>query len=99
MIETFTSLHQMKIYKLIALSTAHLHPLEAAKIEEVASVSDQHCSLVSTAPEYTMRTFYKDKGLVCLSEVLKLMKEKYDAEYVLFDPDVDVTDELKEYDW
>jgi len=87
----------MEITKLITLSTAHLHPLEAEKIDEFAYVSNKECALVNTAPE--MRDFYYQGGLVCLTELLKVLQEKYQADYVLFDPDANTTDELKVYDW
>jgi hypothetical protein len=53
--------------------------------------------MFSTEPE--MRSFYKNADLVCLAELLQQVKEKYDSHYVLFDPDVTVSDEFKSYDW
>jgi len=38
-------------------------------------------------------------GLVCMCDLLKLMREKHNADYVLFDPDANTTDELKIYGW
>ena len=87
----------MQIHNLIILSTAHLHPLEAAKIDEYAYVGNKECALVSTVSE--MRDFYYKGGLVCLCDLLKLVQEKHNADYVLFDPDANTTDELKVYDW
>jgi len=87
----------MQIYNLIILSTAHLHPLEAAKIDEYAYVGNKECALVNTSPE--MRDFYYQGGLVCMCDLLKLMREKHNADYVLFDPDANTTDELKIYGW
>ena len=87
----------MQIHNLIILSTAHLHPLEAAKIDEYAYVGNKECALVNTSPE--MRDFYYQGGLVCMCDLLKLMQEKHNADYVLFDPDANTTDELKVYDW
>jgi hypothetical protein len=54
------------------------------------------CS-VNTEPE--MRSFYKNADLVCLSELLGQVLEKYDVQYVMFDPDVSVTEDFKSYDW
>lgn len=87
----------MEITKLITLSTAHLHPLEAEKIDKFAYVANCEQALVNTSPE--MRDFYYQGGLVCLCDLLKVMQEKYDAGYVLFDPDANTTDELKLYNW
>ena len=44
-----------------------------------------------------MREFYKDGGLVCLAELLEQLKDI--ADYVLFDPDANVNDAYKSYDW
>lgn len=87
----------MEQHNLIILSTAHLHPLEAAKIDEFAYVGNKECALVNTSPE--MRDFYDQGGLVCLCDLLKVMQEKYNADYVLFDPDANTTEELKVYHW
>jgi hypothetical protein len=87
----------MEQHNLIILSTAHLHPLEAAKIDEFAYVGNKECALVNTAPE--MRDFYYQGGLVCLCDLLKVMQEKHNADYVLFDPDANTTEELKVYHW
>ena len=87
----------METHNLIILSTAHLHPLEAAKIDEFAYVANRECALVNTSPE--MRDFYYQGGLVCMCDLLKFIQEKYDAAYVLFDPDANITDELKVYNW
>ena len=87
----------METHSLIILSTAHLHPLEAAKIDEFSYVGNKECALVSTVSE--MRDFYYQGGLVCLCDLLKLVQEKYNAKYVLFDPDADITDEFRYYQW
>lgn len=87
----------METHNLIILSTAHLHPLEAAKIDEFAFVANKECALVDTSPE--MRDFYYQCGLVCMCDLLKLMKEKHNSDYVLFDPAANTIDELKVYDW
>ena len=85
----------MELNKLAILSTAHLHPLEAKHGIEYAYVANAACSLFST--DIGMRDFYRDGGLVCLSELLEQLKDI--ADYVLFDPDGPVSDEYKSYDW
>ena len=87
----------MENNNLVILSTAHLHQLEAAKIDEYAYVANKECALVSTSSD--MRDFYYRGGLVCLCDLLKEMKEKHNADYVLFDPDANTTDGIKEYEW
>ncbi len=88
----------METHSLIILSTAHLHPLEEAKIDEFSYVGNKECALVSTVSE--MRDFYYKGGLVCLCDLLKLVQERYNVKYVLFDPDADTNnDEFKYYDW
>lgn len=87
----------MKTQSLLILSTAHLHPLEAQKIDEVAYVANQECALVRTQEE--MREFYYGRGLVCLCNLLDKVKKDYSVEFVLFDPDADTLDELVIYSW
>jgi hypothetical protein len=87
----------MEFKNLAILSTAHLHPLEAKHMNKCAYLSDSECAMFSTEPE--MRSFYKNAYLVCLAELLQQVKEKYDSHYVVFDPDVTVSDEFKSYDW
>jgi hypothetical protein len=87
----------MEKHNLIILSTAHLHPLEAKVIDGFAYVGNKECALVNTSPE--MRDFYYQGGLVCLCDLLKLVREKYNVNYVLFDPDVNTNDEFKYYNW
>jgi hypothetical protein len=87
----------MELRKLAILSTAHLHPLEAKHMNKYAYVANEECALFNTEPE--MRSFYKNADLVCLSELLGQVLEKYDVQYVMFDPDVSVTEDFKSYDW
>lgn len=87
----------MELRKLAILSTAHLHPLEAKQLDEFAYVSDQFSALYNV--DLDMIEIYSEKGLVMLSELIKLVKEKYDVDYILFDPDANVSDEFKVYDW
>ena len=85
----------MKLNRLAIFSTAHLHPLEAKVVNKFAYVVSPECSLFSTDIE--MREFYKDGGLICLSELSEQLKDI--ADYVLFEPDADVEDAYKSYDW
>jgi hypothetical protein len=87
----------MKTQNLLIVSTAHLHPLEAKVINKYAYVSNQECALVST--ESDMREFYAQADLVCLVEFLQQVKDKFNANYVVFDPDADCLEDFKTYDW
>ena len=85
----------MELNKIAILSTAHLHPLEAKEVNTFAYVANTECALFST--DIGMRDFYRDGGLVCLSELLEQLKDI--ADYVLFDPDGPVSDDYKSYEW
>ncbi len=85
----------MELYKIAILSTGHLHPLEAKEVNTFAYVANTESALFST--DIGMRDFYRDGGLVCLSELLEQLSNI--ADYVLFDPDANVSDEYKSYDW
>ena len=85
----------MELNKLAILSTAHLHPLEAKEVNIFAYVASTECALFST--DIGMRDFYRDGGLVCLVELLEQLKDI--ADYVLFDPDANVWNVYKSYDW
>jgi hypothetical protein len=88
----------MEISKILTLSTAHLHPLEARKIDKVSYIHSDSCSLVNTDPG--MYEFYIQEGLPCLVDVLKSVKQLYDdVAYVMFDADANVEDEFRKYDW
>ena len=88
----------MELSQILTLSTAHLHPLEGAKIDKVAYIASDTSALVNTDPG--MYEFYIEKSLPCLVELLKLVKEQHDdVAYVLFDPDANVDDAYKSYDW
>ena len=94
---TITIFNSMKTHNLIIVSTAHLHPLEAKIINGFAYVANNECAMIST--QDTMLEFYKNGDLVCLVDFLTQVKTKYNANYVLFDPDADVLENLKVYDW
>ena len=88
----------MEISKILTLSTAHLHPLEAQKIDKVAYISNDTCSLVNTNQD--LYDYYIKEGLPCLVDLLKSVNEQYDdVDYVLFDPDANVEDKIRKYDW
>jgi len=88
----------MEISKILTLSTAHLHPLEAQKIDKVAYISNDTCSLVNTNQD--MYDYYIKEGLPCLVDLLKSVNEQYDdVVYVLFDADANVEDVLRVYQW
>lgn len=88
----------MEISKILTLSTAHLHPLEAQKIDKVAYISNDTCSLVNTNQD--LYDYYIKEGLPCLVDLLKSVNEQYDdVDYVLFDPDANVEDAIRKYDW
>ena len=87
----------MELYKLAMLSTGHLHPLEAKHMNKAAYIANEECAMFNTDPE--MRLVYKSADLVCLSELLEQVREKFDVEYVIFDPDVTVSEDFKSYDW
>jgi len=85
----------MELNRLATLSSAHLHPLEAKVINKFAYVSSPECSILHT--DTSSREFYKESGLVCLVELLEQLKDI--ADYVLFDPDANVDDNYKAYEW
>jgi len=88
----------MELSQILTLSTAHLHPLEGAKIDKVAYIASDNCSLVNTDPG--MYGYYIEESMPCLVELLKLVKEQYnDVAYVLFDADAVMVDFIKSYDW
>ena len=88
----------MEISKILTLSTAHLHPLEAQKIDKVAYTSSATCSMVNTSPE--MYDYYIKESLPCLVDFLKSVKQLYaDVTYVMFDADANVEDAFRKYDW
>ena len=88
----------MELSQILTLSTAHLHPLEGAKIDKVAYISSDTCALVNTDPG--MYEFYIEQSMPCLVDLLKLVKEQCAAiDYVLFDADANVEDAFRKYDW
>ena len=88
----------MEFSKVLVLSTAHLHPLEGPKIDEVSYIHGDTLSLVNAGPE--MYEFYIEKSMPCLVDLLKEIKQLYaDVAYVLFDPDANIEDAFRKYEW
>ena len=88
----------MEFSKVLTLSTAHLHPLEAKKIDEVSYISSDTLCLVNA--ESGMYEFYIEKELPCLVDLLKEIKKLYsDVDYVMFDPDANVEDAFRKFPW
>jgi hypothetical protein len=87
----------MEISKVLTLSTAHLHPLEGQKVDKVSYTHSDTSSMVNTDPE--MYEFYIEEGLPCLVDLLKMIKEYTDVDYVMFDADGNVENEFRKYDW
>ena len=82
---------------MVELSTAHLHPLEAEKMEEVSYFDSDTSHLVPTIDECLSDC--KRLYMVCLHDLLVELREKYNVDYVLFDADSSVCEEFKTYDW
>ena len=87
----------MNTKKIITLSTAHLHPLEAQCINSVSLIDNQFSNLISINEDVIAES--KRMQLVCLVEILIELKEKYDVDYVMFDADEPIVNEFKVYDW
>ena len=66
-------------------------------MNKFAYVANEECAMFNT--EYEMRSFYQNGDLVCLAELLGQVMEKYDVQYVVFDPDVSVSEDFKSYNW
>ena len=89
----------MEFSKVLTLSTAHLHPLEAEHIAEVSYISSDTCFLVST-DSGLHEHFIKGVQLPCLVDLLKEVAKLYDdVDYVMFDGDANVEDAFRQYDW
>lgn len=89
----------MEFSKVLVLSTAHLHPLEAEKIHEVSYISSATCFLVTTDSDLHEH-FIKGVELPCLVDLLREVKQLYDdVDYVMFDCDANVEEQFRNYDW
>ena len=90
----------MEISKVLTLSTAHLHPLEAAKIDKVAYISSDTLSLVNVGSGTGMLDSYLNEGMHCLVDLLRLIYEKFPSvDYVMFDPDANIEEQFREFTW
>ena len=88
----------MEFAKILVLSTAHLHPLEGPKIDDVAYIHSDICSLVNVEP--SMDEYYTEEGFPCLVDLVRLVRTQYsDVTYIMFDPDANVEDEFRKFDW
>ena len=88
----------MEFSKILILSTAHLHPLEGPKIEEIAYLDSITCSLVNANSE--MEDYYIGKYFPCLVDLLRLVRAQVpDVDYVMFDADGRVEDQFRTFDW
>jgi len=91
----------MKFSKVLTLSTAHLHPLEAAKIDKVAYISSDTSSLVLVPFGITgLRDSYLVENMHCLVDLLEEVDKLYpDCDYVMFDPDANIEEQFREFTW
>jgi hypothetical protein len=87
----------IELKSIAILSTAHLHPLEANQISDVSTISGDSFSLVNADVE--MYEFYISKNMPMLVDLIKEVVRKYGVTYVLFDPDANVSDEFRSYEW
>lgn len=88
----------MEFSKVLTLSTAHLHPLEAAKIDKIAYISSDTSSLVNASSG--LWDTYLNKGMHCLVDLLRLIDNQFhDVDYVMFDPDANIEERYKDYKW
>lgn len=91
----------MEISKVLVLSTAHLHPLEAAKIGEVSYISSDTLSLVLVPFGITgLSDSYLVEGMHCLVDLLEEVDKLHpDCDYVMFDPDANIEEQFREFTW
>lgn len=90
----------MEFSKVLVLSTAHLHPLEAKKIGKVAYISSDTSSLVNAGKGTGMWDSYLNGGMHCLVDLLRLVHDQFpDVDYVMFDPDANIEEQFREFTW
>jgi hypothetical protein len=89
----------MEFSKVLTLSTAHLHPLEAAKIDKVAYIASDTCALVSIySGEPGLWDSYLVEGMHCLVDLLEEVEKLHpDVGYVMFDPDANIEEQFRKY--
>ncbi len=80
--------------KLLILSTCHLHPLEANKVNEVSTLYNDTTNLISICDDAIDEC--NQKYLVCLAELLDELRQ---FDYVMFDSDAEIDSNLKSYNW
>lgn len=80
--------------KLLILSTCHLHPLEANKVNEVSSLYNDTTNLIAICDDVIDEC--NRKYLVCLAELLDELRQ---FDYVMFDSDAEIDSDLKSYNW
>lgn len=84
----------MTSQKLLILSTCHLHPLEASKVNEVSSLYNDTTNLIAICDDVIDEC--NRKYLVCLAELLDELRQ---FDYVMFDSDAEIDSDFKSYDW
>lgn len=86
----------MNTKSITTLSTVHIHPLEVERLNEDSLLRNKFTNLFPLDNDVLGEC--KRLNLVCLVEVLTELKEKYNADYVMFDADEPAIDEFKKYD-
>lgn len=84
--------------KLVIISTAHLHPLEAERIDNVSYMSCSSANLIST-DEASCRNYESEAGLYCLADLVRAIRSGFGADYIIFDADAEVHPTYRKYDW
>ena len=86
----------MTSQKLLVLSTCHLHPLEAGKVNEVSILFDDTTNLIAICDDVIDGCNHR--YLVCIAELLHELKIN-SFDYVMFDPDAEIDSDFKSYNW
>jgi len=88
----------MQFSKVLTLSTAHLHPLEAAKIDKVAYIVSDTLSLINNDSD--MWDTYLVENMHCLVDLLVEVEKLHpDVDYVMFDPDANIEEQFRKFTW
>ena len=88
----------MQFSKVLTLSTAHLHPLEAAKIDKVAYIASDTLSLINNDSD--MWDTYLVENMHCLVDLLVEVEKLHpDVDYVMFDPDANIEEQFRKFTW
>lgn len=83
---------------LVIISTAHLHPLEAERIDNVSYMSCSSANLIST-DEISCNSYESEAGLYCLADLARAIRSSFGADYIIFDADAEVHPIFRKYDW